>query len=105
MYKINNFVSWLNLNIAFTYNLKQYFLQMETIHESDYQNESFWTYRDSDNVIQVKPAGTKSNDTMYYNAGNPIQDYNDVDIKIQKALRTKMNIANDVMGEELKSWI
>ena len=28
-----------------------------------------------------------------------------IDIKIQKALRTKMNIANDVMGEELKSWI
>ena len=28
-----------------------------------------------------------------------------IDIKIQKALRTKMNIASDVMGEELKSWI
>ena len=28
-----------------------------------------------------------------------------IDTKIQKALRTKMNIASDVMGEELKSWI
>jgi SNF2 family DNA or RNA helicase len=28
-----------------------------------------------------------------------------IDIKIQKALRNKMNIANDVMGEELKEWV
>ena len=28
-----------------------------------------------------------------------------IDNKVQKALRTKMNIASDVMGEELKQWI
>ena len=28
-----------------------------------------------------------------------------IDIKVQKALRAKMNIASDVMGEELKEWI
>ena len=28
-----------------------------------------------------------------------------IDIKVQKALRDKMNIASEVMGEELKSWI
>ena len=28
-----------------------------------------------------------------------------IDKKVQKALRTKMNIASDVMGEELKQWI
>ena len=28
-----------------------------------------------------------------------------VDDRIVKALRTKMNIASDVMGEELKQWI
>ena len=28
-----------------------------------------------------------------------------IDIKVQKALRDKMNIASEVMGEELKAWI
>jgi hypothetical protein len=28
-----------------------------------------------------------------------------VDLRIQKALRSKMNIASEVMGEELKKWI
>jgi SNF2 family DNA or RNA helicase len=28
-----------------------------------------------------------------------------IDLKVQKALRTKMNIATEVMGEELKNWI
>jgi hypothetical protein len=30
---------------------------------------------------------------------------NTIDDKIVKALRTKVNIASQVMGEELKSWI
>ena len=29
----------------------------------------------------------------------------DIDEKIVKALRTKINIASQVLGEELKSWI
>ena len=53
-----------------------------------YQNESFWTYRDEDNVIQVKPAGTKSNDAMYttdsLGVTTPVQDVNGVNIRIQK---------------------
>ena len=28
-----------------------------------------------------------------------------IDIKVQKALRDKLSIANEVMGEELKEWI
>ena len=28
-----------------------------------------------------------------------------IDTKVQKALRDKMNIASEVMGEELKAWI
>jgi len=28
-----------------------------------------------------------------------------IDTKVQKALRTKMNIATEVMGEELRDWI
>jgi len=55
---------------------------------SNYQNASFWTYKDSDNVTQVKPAGTLSNDSMYEKDINdnlvPIVDVNGVDIRIQK---------------------
>ena len=49
-----------------------------------YQNESFWTFRDEDNVVQVKPAGTKSNDAMLQTDGSSVQDKDGVDIRIQK---------------------
>jgi SNF2 family DNA or RNA helicase len=28
-----------------------------------------------------------------------------IDLKVQKSLRNKMNIATEVMGEELREWI
>ena len=28
-----------------------------------------------------------------------------IDLKVQKSLRNKMNIATEVMGEELRDWI
>ena len=28
-----------------------------------------------------------------------------IDLKVQKSLRNKMNIATEVMGEELRKWI
>ena len=65
---------------------------------SNYQNASFWTYKDSDNVTQVKPAGTLSNDSMYEKDINdnliPIVDVNGVDIRIQKLVFSPRPIYN-----------
>jgi hypothetical protein len=41
-----------------------------------YQNESFWTYRNEDNIVVVKPPGTNSKTPLKDKDGNVVLDYN-----------------------------
>jgi len=51
---------------------------------STYQNESFWTYRNEDNIVVVKPPGTNSKTPLKDKDGAVVLDSNSRQIMIQK---------------------